>query len=165
VVANSIQSSKVNSQQNNKLLEETIGDYNVFVLTGLQHLAQVGIDIQGMPIDHIAYRVADINTFDSKKIALLRLSKAWAENEHNGRLIAKFVLRDPIVIDDRQISLIELPSPKPGIHYNNGLEHFEVVTDDNLDNIRVLLESLRKNEKLSIDTSALPLTQNETLSI
>lgn len=146
-------------------LEEVIGDFNAFLNSGLQNLKEIDLDVSAFAIDHIAYRVADLEMFQAKKEALMKLSKAWVESIFHERPIAKFQLMEPIEIEGHTINLIELPAPKPGSAYKNGLEHFEVVTGDKLDFIRSQLEKLRSNSTLLIDTSNEPRSHNETLSV
>lgn len=50
-----------------------------------------------------------------------------------GRPIATFQLDTPIRYQSREISLIELPSPKPGSPYTTGWEHAEFVIDTDFD--------------------------------
>ena len=146
-------------------LEEVIGDYRAFIQKGLLYLKRIGIVIQGMEIDHLAYRVADIDTYEVKRTELMNVSSAWVESVVHGRQIAKFVLQMPLEVEGFQVSLIELPAPKEGIHYKNGLEHFEVATRDRLDEIRARLNDLRDQCNLNIDTTAEPHSHNETLSV
>jgi len=81
------------------------------------------------------------------------------ESEVNGRLISTFELLDPILFDDYQIKLIELPAPKPGKVVRTGFEHFEVVCDIPFDEI------VKKNAQLLWDKSGLQKLFNQELEI
>ena len=80
-------------------------------------------------MDHICYRVSTSLLYEEKKANLSKVTKLLLENEVGGRLISKFKLFNPVVYKKRKISIIELPSPKKGVQYEDGLEHVEFVID------------------------------------
>jgi predicted metalloenzyme YecM len=51
----------------------------------------------------------------------------------SGRPISTFHLLTPLVYQDREIYLVELPSPKANSPYPTGWEHAEFVIDTDLD--------------------------------
>lgn len=81
-----------------------------------------------MQLDHICYRV---ETKDEYQELYHQLVKEGAdllvEDSINGRLISTFKLQNPIIVDDREIYLLELPMPKNGSPYHSGWEHAEFV--------------------------------------
>jgi len=80
-------------------------------------------------IDHICYRTSSEEVYETSKRQLSKIAELLAETDVNGRLISTFRLVDPIIFDDWQINLIEVPAPKKGRSYKDGFEHFEVVCD------------------------------------
>ncbi len=56
-----------------------------------------------------------------------------AESIISERPIATFKLHRPIVFQEKEILLFELPAPKPGSPYPEGYEHIEVVIDTTLE--------------------------------
>ncbi len=114
----------------NKNITHVIGDYRVFVFDLLERLESRGINFDDYPIDHLCYRVSSISNYREMKNELMDFSQSYAESIHHGRPITKFVPREPLIFDRYLIDLIELPAPKDGIHYNDGLEHFEMVVPE-----------------------------------
>jgi predicted metalloenzyme YecM len=111
-------------------IEDVLGDYQSFVATGLALVAEAGVDVSGLEIDHLCYRVSDWAGHERLKAALAPFSGAYAESVHNGRTISQFLLAPPLFAAGREIALLELPGPKEGTPYPEGLEHFEVVVPD-----------------------------------
>jgi uncharacterized protein len=88
-------------------------------------------------MDHICYRVET----DERYRELVEKLGQWAvllgEHMVSGRLIATFQLNEPLEVGDWRVSYLELPAPKEGSPYAEGLEHAEfVVLGGNLDRFR-----------------------------
>lgn len=77
--------------------------------------------------DHICFRVATLNEYETYKIKLLDWGALITETPVNGRLIATYRLKTPIQFKNYCLSIIELPSPKLGSPYQTGFEHIEFV--------------------------------------
>jgi predicted metalloenzyme YecM len=56
-----------------------------------------------------------------------------AETEINGRPIANYLLKEPLIYNKRKVAVLELPAPKAGSHYKEGYEHVEFVVDHKLE--------------------------------
>ena len=79
--------------------------------------------------DTICYRVETNERYDDVKQELGQLAVLLSETEVNGRQIATFLLHEPLAAGDQQgISYIELPQPKPGSDYAEGIDHVQFVT-------------------------------------
>lgn len=113
-----------------------IGDYEVFFEELLQEVRALDIKIEGMPIDHICYRVETLDRYESMKESLMPLAKAWGENIHHGRPISAFLLKNPLKAEGYSVPVIELPAPKSDKFYPEGLEHFEFVVGSRFFNFR-----------------------------
>ena len=86
------------------------------------------IDVSHLELDHICYRVKTIDEYNLEKNYLSQVGLLLNEVEIGGRPIATYKLQSPILAGSRPISVIELPSPKPGSPYETGFEHVEYVT-------------------------------------
>ena len=107
--------------------EKCLGDWTNFVTTLARELSAKGIDIKPYEIDHLCYRVANLDRYETKKTELAQLGYLLSEAQVNGRPIATYKLKKPLKWSHgKYISLVELPAPKPGKNYSEGLEHFEV---------------------------------------
>lgn len=95
-------------------------------------LATAGIDISSYPMDHVCYRVADMDRYEELKHAWGRYVDGFVgyESVVNGRPISVFVLMYPPTIGNRLIPAIELPAPKEGSPYPEGWEHAEFVIEE-----------------------------------
>jgi uncharacterized protein len=88
-------------------------------------------------VDHICYRTATVKEYETLRKILNAKESLLTESCVNGRPIAVFNLREPIVVDGRFIiDTFELPAPKIGKHYKSGFEHIEVVVKGPLEDLR-----------------------------
>ena len=87
--------------------------------------------VKDMNADHVCYRIETQGSYDKLVESLRADTKSWKlliESLVGGRPIATFELLSPITCrHDRKISVIEIPSPKAGSPYSEGLEHVEFV--------------------------------------
>lgn len=111
-------------------LTKIIGDYPLFVSTLLSALDKAGIKYDGYQIDHLCYRTETREGYEMMKDNLKAVSSGFLENSHNGRMISKFLLKEPLSVRGYKIPLIELPAPKAGRFYESGLDHFEMVVGE-----------------------------------
>lgn len=114
-------------------IENIVGNINNFLNEIFIELDKLNVDVSDRTLDHICYRVASIEEYNTKKHQLLEISKLLTEADVNGRPIATFKLDSPIQYKSREIFLIELPSPKKNTNYKSGLEHVEFVIEEGLD--------------------------------
>ena len=114
-------------------IEQILGDYRRFYHTVAEGLSQLDISIEGLQLSHLGYKTASIESYNRLREQLLALSAEYLENVHNGRPILKAVLIEPLMLaENTTVSLIELMPPKPGKHYDDGLEHLGVVVGKEL---------------------------------
>lgn len=110
-------------------LRELIGDYGSFIAEVNEGLNRLCIPLGELAMcDHICYRVETSQRYDEMLVNLAQHADLLGESHVNGRLIATFELPEPIVTGGWTIPYIELPQPKPGSAYEEGLEHAEFVT-------------------------------------
>jgi len=109
-------------------MKEIVGDYETFIRGISAGLAAVGIDRNELAMmDHVCYRVET----QARYVELLDILSAEAtllgETVVSVCKIATFELRDYINVDGWTVPYIELPEPKEGSPYQEGLEHAEFV--------------------------------------
>jgi len=95
-------------------------------------LEQNGVDVRGMQLDHLCYRVGTTERYALLRNKLCDKGELLAETMIGGRPIATFRLHAPIIHGARAIHLLELPAPKPGSPYAEGWEHAEFVVNEDL---------------------------------
>lgn len=94
-------------------------------------------------IDHVCYRVADLDRYGYWRQQLDTVATLLSDALVNGRPIATYKLHTAIKISDSyKLDVIELPSPKPGSPYREGFEHIEAVTRMSLEEFMARFPSL-----------------------
>jgi len=93
-------------------------------------LLRDGIDAARFELDHVCYRVATAERYAAMKHALGSEGILLGEHLIGGRPIATYRLDKPYQFRNRTITVLELPSPKPGSAYLEGFEHAEFVVDE-----------------------------------
>ena len=103
-----------------------------FVDTVAKSLGALGIDLSDCTPDHVCWRTETLEEYNNL-VAALRASESLCtllvEAAVGGRLISTFRMAEAIgVLNGRHsIALLEIPAPKDGRHYTQGLEHVEFV--------------------------------------
>lgn len=105
----------------------------VFYAQQRNRLGQLGIDVSGMAVSHLAVRVPTWRTYLAVRADLEEHAKANLENVWNGRPISKVMLRDPIPVGEHTVDLIELIPPFHQRVYAMGLEHVGFVVGAGLE--------------------------------
>ncbi len=115
-------------------MKEIIGDYEAFIGGIGKGLVAAGIDRSELAMmDHICYRVDTLERYDELLSILSDTAILLGEAIVSGRKIATFELREYIEFDGWTVPYLELPQPKDGSPYPEGLEHAELVVIGGLD--------------------------------
>ncbi len=117
-----------------------ISDYNElieashpFLDTLFECLASSGLELDDLQMDHICYRVEQLEEYVKVKDLINAHGMLLTESNINGRSIACFKLDDPILFRSYELSVLELPSPKLTRPYKSGYEHVEFVVNCSLE--------------------------------
>ncbi|EJK68688.1 hypothetical protein THAOC_10110 [Thalassiosira oceanica] len=130
--------------------------------------------------DHVCYRTKSLGHYTELTKSLNKAPekcKLLIECEIGGRLISTYKLMSPITFGcgdiERKIDVIEVPSPKRGSPYKDGLEHVEFVIGDGCNNIsplndekhrEVLQNFMNANRSVSWSTKAMKKDCNPDVS-
>lgn len=107
---------------------EILGDYTQFYAMQAERLIELGIDIVGLEVSHLAFRTETLEEYLIVRQKLELICSANVENTWNGRPISKLLLREPLRLSqDATTSLIELIPPVHQSVYKMGLEHVGIV--------------------------------------
>lgn len=112
---------------------DILKDINAFLEKVLTALEADKIDISKYKLDHVCYRVSSVEDYKKYQTELSKLGTLLSETEINGRNISTYKLLKPIHFQDREISVIELPSPKEGKPHPESFEHVEFVIPENFE--------------------------------
>lgn len=112
----------------NQEAKEILGEYTEFYALQSRRLQNLGIDIDGLEISHLAFRTETLAEYLIVRQKLEALCAANVENTWNGRPISKLLLQDPLRLSQgATTSLIELIPPVHQSVYKMGLEHIGIV--------------------------------------
>lgn len=128
-------------------IESKLGSLTSFLDNVFSELEKLKIDVSEYYLDHICYRTQSEAEYKEINLFLGEFAKLLVESDVNGRLISTFKFFEPIKYKDREIFVIEIPSPKKGVTYNSGFEHIEFVLKEPLANF------LTKYPNLNFDLS------------
>ncbi len=131
-----------------------------FIEPLLGELRGLGVGGDLAEVDHVCYRVADLATYERYRLEFSSFADLLSEAFINGRPIASFKLRDPVMLaSGARVAVVELPAPKAEAANAEGFEHFEVVTRAPLE------EFLAKWPKLDFNTANFHAAANRDLSL
>lgn len=136
-----------------------LGDIDGFLKKVLTALENDGIDVSKYELDHICYRVETQGTYNQLKTELSKVGELLSETMISGRPISTYKLNTPIIFRTREISCIELPTPKQCSLYPEGLEHAEFVIDESFDDF------MNKYPAVKFDTASINKPINPDLRV
>ena len=115
-------------------IAQFLGDYESFFEKIMSNLSSKTINIDNYKISHLGYKAKTLKEYVRVRDGVKKYSSKFIENVHNGRPIAKLILKKPLKLGDNfSTPLIEVMPPKLGKQYPGGLEHLGVVLGENLD--------------------------------
>jgi predicted metalloenzyme YecM len=115
--------------------KDIIGDYQAFITNIDEGLTRLGITRDEISMmDHVCYRVETKQRYQEMLEKCGTIAVLLGESEINGRTIATFELNDYLRVSGWTVPYLELPEPKEGSLYDEGLEHAELVTIGGLEN-------------------------------
>lgn len=133
---------------------------NQFLVRAFDELEKSNFTLEkNWHIDHLCYRTSTEEAYLSTKKQFESFSKLLIESEVNGRLISTFKLKTPLIFQEWEIDLIEVPAPKKGKVVRDGFEHFEIVCDLTFDEIKA------RYKNCQFDDSGLAKEFNQELEI
>lgn len=129
-------------------MKDIIGDYEYFVGNINRSFENIGINAREelAMCDHFCYRVASEDRYGQMKSILEDVARNIGEVMVSGRLITTFEFSQPLEAGGWRIPCLELPAPKEGSLYEEGLEHAEFVVIGSLSDFQVRHRELLFNE-------------------
>lgn len=124
-------------------MKEIIGDYEQFIENINDGLARLGIERgQLSMMDHVCYRVETLERYQEMLARAAEIGTLLGESDINGRPIATFELDQSLEAGGWTVPYLELPAPKEGSPYTEGLEHAEFVVVGSLERFMKCHEAL-----------------------
>ncbi len=141
-------------------MQNILGDFETKIANINDALVQSNIAPNELSqLDHLAYRVETFDRYQEMKETLANIALKLDETMVAGRPIAVFELYEYIQAGNWTIPYIELPAPKDGSPYEDGLEHAEFVVVGSLDQFQ------KRHQELPFITKALDRTLNPELGL
>jgi predicted metalloenzyme YecM len=114
-------------------IEHFIGDYKAFFSDLLHRMKKVEINIKGLPMSHLLYRVVTLAEYEALRDNLKSFCSEFVETQFNGRAVSVLGLKKPLQLEAGfEVSVIELPAPRPVHMYPSGLESIGVIVGKSL---------------------------------
>jgi predicted metalloenzyme YecM len=113
-------------------VSQVLGDCSGFYLQQARRLLDMGIDVDGLAVSHLAFRTETLAEYLDIRRQLEPLCSANVENSWGGRPISKLLLQKPLQLSPSASTLlIELIPPEHQDIYQSvykmGLEHVGIV--------------------------------------
>jgi len=125
------------------MAKDIIGDFETFIAAIDTGLGQLGIERDELSMmDHVCYRVETKDQYREMLGKCANIGILLGESEVNGRMIATFELNKYLQSAGWVVPYLELPEPKDGSLYPEGLEHAELVVIGSLERF------LKRHEQL-----------------
>lgn len=141
------------------LLKNILESVPAFIVAVHDETREAGLDLSNFEIDHFCFRVESLSQYDHYKKEMKVFGNLLSEAKINGRPIATFKLNQPIKFLDKEVSCLEIPSPKEGAPYPLGLEHLECVVEEPLSVF------IQRYPLLSFDTRAIKKPINAEIAL
>lgn len=141
-------------------MKELLGDYEAFITGVSRGLISCGISRDELAMmDHVCYRVKTDERYKELLKTFSSAATLLGVAEVSGRPIATFEFNEYLEVDGWHVSYLELPAPKEGSPYDEGLEHAELVVTGGLERFAA------KHRELPFDTKGLAKTINAELGL
>ena len=141
-------------------VKRIIGDYQAFIEDIDAGLRSAGIDRAELSMmDHICYRVETTERYFQMLTRCAEIGTLLGETDVNGRPIATFELNEYLEAAEWVVPYLELPAPKEGSLYGEGLEHAELVVIGGLDRFKM------KHAKLTFKEAGMGKSINPELGL
>lgn len=129
-------------------MREIIGKYEAFIEGIGAGLRRLGIDRAELSMmDHICYRVETQARYQEMLARCATIGTLLGESEVSGRMIATFEFDEYPQAAGWTVPYLELPEPKEGSPYEEGLEHAELVVVGSLERFIKRHDNLAFNYK------------------
>ena len=131
-----------------ELMKPTL-DCPPFFNSFFKQIEAVGLDISGLPLDHVAYQASSKQDYDQHIPEFSKLGELISEELIANRRVAVFRLNEPIHYKNYQIPALELIEPKEGQQCESAFQHAEFIVKKSFD------DYMREYPNINWDTSSM----------
>ena len=104
-------------------------NYSPFLDSFFEQIAKVGLDVAGLPLDHIAYQAATKEDYEQHLPSFVEFGKLISEEVIGGRRVAVVKLDKPFTYKNYSVSALELIEPKENQVCESAFQHAEFVVN------------------------------------
>jgi predicted metalloenzyme YecM len=104
-------------------------NYIEFLDSFFEQISKVGLDISGLPLDHVAYQATSKEDYEKLLKEFSTLGELVSEEIIGGRRVAVIKLDNPFNYREYTITALELIEPKEGQQCESAFQHAEFVTN------------------------------------
>jgi len=109
-------------------------NYTSFLDSFFDQIAKVGLDISGLPMDHIAYQASSKEDYEQRLPDFSSLGKLISEEIIGGRRVAVIELQEPFTYKEYSIPALELLEQKEGQVCESAFQHAELLVHQPFEN-------------------------------
>lgn len=102
-------------------------NYTTFLNSFFEQINKVGLDISGLPLDHIAYQASSKDDYELHLPEFSKLGELVSKEIIGGRRVGVVRLNEPLIYNDYRIPALELIEPKEGQKCESAFQHAEFV--------------------------------------
>lgn len=124
-------------------------DHKTFLDLLTNKIKDLGIDLEGAKIDHVAYQTSSSDDYKQMKPEFEKMAKLIREAVVGNRRVGVFKLNAPLEYGGQKINAIELIEPKEGQICKSALEHAEYLLPVSLE------EFIKKYPDVNWNTDAI----------
>ncbi len=128
-------------------------DYVIFLDLFFEQIKNVGLDVSGLKLDHIAYQASSKLDYDNTKIKFNKLGREVNEEVIGGRRVSIFELSKPLIYKEHEILVLELIEDKNGQVCESALQHAEFIYPKSFENL------INKYPNINWDISSMNRTE------
>lgn len=110
-------------------IDTTMLDYQNFLDEFFKQIDLVGLDVIGLPLDHVAYQARTSDEYDQLKLDFRKISEGVHEAIIGNRRVGVFKLYQPFIYKNYTIEGLELLEPKQGQVCESGFQHAEFIAN------------------------------------
>src|SRR5476649_1618962 len=107
-------------------------NYTSFLDSFFEEIKKAGIDLSGLPLDHIACQSSSAADYEKLLPEFSNLGELVSEEIIGDRRVAVFKLKEPIIYKGYQIPALELIEPRAGQQCESAFQHAEFVVNQPL---------------------------------
>ncbi len=126
-----------------------LDNYQKFIDEIYNRVANLGIDIESLKIDHLGYQAESPKDYNDQVSLISTCTTKISENIVGGRKVGVFQLQNHLEYQNQTFNIIEIFEPREGQIVKSAWEHIEFLVESTLE------EFMNKYPNITWDISAL----------